>query len=48
MAAAMWACHLAGCIYTPVNATLPAVSKARTANPFKQIFFLQLRAAFHI
>ncbi len=32
MAAAMWACHLAGCIYTPVNASLPALSKVRVIN----------------
>jgi non-ribosomal peptide synthetase component F len=27
MAVAMWSCHLAGCIYTPINATLPLLSK---------------------
>lgn len=27
MAIAMWSCHLAGCIYTPINPTLPSLSK---------------------
>jgi hypothetical protein len=35
MAAAMWACHLAGCIYTPVNATLPALSKVWIKKPLE-------------
>ena len=49
MVAAMWACHLAGCIYAPVNATLPALSKAR-ASPtnLRNHFILQLLAALYI
>ena len=40
MAAAMWACHLAGCIYTPINATLPALSKRYILENTRTAFFI--------
>lgn len=40
MAVAMWACHLAGCIYTPINSTLPALSKRYILDNTRTQFFI--------
>jgi non-ribosomal peptide synthetase component F len=40
MAAAMWACHLAGCIYTPINPSLPSLSKHFILENTRSRFFI--------
>jgi non-ribosomal peptide synthetase component F len=41
----MWACHLAGCIYTPVHPTLPALSKRYILENTRAAFLLCSAAA---
>ena len=40
MVAAMWASHLAGCVYTPINPSLPAKSKRYILENTRARFFL--------
>lgn len=40
MAVAMWSCHLASCIYTPINATLPALSKRYILENTRATFYI--------
>ncbi len=40
MSVAMWSCHLAGCIYTPINATLPPLSKRYILDNTRAAFYI--------
>ena len=40
MAVAMWSCHLASCIYTPINATLPPLSKRYILDNTRASFYI--------